>query len=500
MTSVINLELNKMTKRLFSGLWIVLVAITGFAQTTEFSALVKKYITAGSRNIAITHVRVIDGTGAPARPDQTIVIIDGKISQVGPSAQVTLPPEAQQIDGTGRSVIPGLVGMHDHLFYPSATVPGLENEFPNGSLFIEAAYTFPRLYLASGVTTIRTAGSVEPYTDLRLKTLIDTGKIPGPAIFLTAPYLEGPKSSMVQIRTLSTAEETRQMVSYWADQGFTSFKAFTNLSRAQLKAAIEEAHRRHLTVTGHLCSIGFREAIDLGIDNLEHGLISDTEFAKDKKPDACPAGGALDYMAKELNVTDKPVQDLIQLLVEKHIPITSTLALFESGIPSRPLADSIRSRAAMTQANWSAFLTHREFMPVYFDKEDDSSRIFKKEIEFERAFAKAGGLLMAGCDPEVFGGVLAGFGDQREIELLVEAGFTPEEAIQIGTLNGAKFLKIDDRTGSIAPGKDADLILLQGDPSSKISDIRQVVTVFKKGVGYDSAALIKSVQGLVGIQ
>jgi hypothetical protein len=154
----------------------------------------------------------------------------------------------------------------------------------------------------------------------------------------------------------------------------------------------------------------------------------------------------------------------------------------------------------MTSANWSAFLTHREFMRVYYDPEDDSSRILKKESEFELAFAKAGGALMAGCDPEVFGGLVAGFGDQREIEMLVDAGFTPEEAIQIGTLNGAKFLKIDDHAGSIAVGKDADLILVQGDPSAKISDIRQVVTVFKKGVGYDSAALTRSVQGLVGIQ
>jgi imidazolonepropionase-like amidohydrolase len=479
---------------------IFLAVMDGFSQRPEFSGTVKKYVTAGSGTIAITHVRIIDGTGAPALADQTIIIHEGKIVRIGPSAAVVVPIGAQQINGAGQTVIPGLVGMHDHLFYPSASVPGLENEFPNGSVYIESAFTFPRLYLAAGVTTIRTAGSVEPYTDLRLKTLIDAGKIPGPEIFLTAPYLEGPRSSMVQVKTLSTPEEARQMVGYWANIGFTSFKAYTNLTRAQLSAAIDEAHRRHLTVTGHLCSITFREAVELGIDNLEHGLITDTEFVKEKKPDICPGSAGLEELAKRVNISDPAVQDLIHLLVQKHIPITSTLAIFESGIPSRPLSDALRSREAMTQANWSSFLTHREFMPVYLDTDDDASRILKKELEFEHAFVKAGGTLIAGCDPEVFGGLLAGYGDQHEIELLVEAGFTPVEAIQIGTLNGARVLKIDHRTGSIEVGKDADLVLVLGDPSVKISDIRRVVTVFKKGVGFDSALLIKSVQGLVGIQ
>jgi imidazolonepropionase-like amidohydrolase len=489
-----------MLRRILLRCCVFFLAQGAIPQNTDFSSIVRKYVAVGSRTIAITHVTVIDGTGTPARKDQTIIITDGRIATVGPAATVTLPPDAHPVDGTGRTVTPGLVGMHNHLFFPSATVPNPDNEFPNGSLFAEAAYTFPRLYLASGVTTIRTAGSIEPYADLRVKRLIDAGKIPGPDIFLTAPYLDGPRSSMVQALSLANAQETRRTVNYWADLGFTSFKAYTNITRAQLAAVTEEAHRRNLTVTGHLCSIGFREAVELGVDNLEHGLITDTEFVASKKPDSCPAAAALDYMAKQLKVSDKPVQDLIRFLVEHRIAVTSTLAIFESGIPSRPLTDLLRSRAAMTSANWSAFLTHREFMRVYYDPEDDSSRILKKESEFELAFAKAGGALMAGCDPEVFGGLVAGFGDQREIEMLVDAGFTPEEAIQIGTLNGAKFLKIDDHAGSIAVGKDADLILVQGDPSAKISDIRQVVTVFKKGVGYDSAALTRSVQGLVGIQ
>jgi hypothetical protein len=125
---------------------------------------------------------------------------------------------------------------------------------------------------------------------------------------------------------------------------------------------------------------------------------------------------------------------------------------------------------------------------------------FSLEMKFERAFVKAGGLLLAGEDPTGIGGDLAGFGDQREVELLVEAGFTPLEAIHIATANGAQYLGELDRIGTIAPGKQADLVVIKGDPSKKIDDIENVETVFKDGVGYDSAKLIESVRGLVGIR
>jgi hypothetical protein len=123
---------------------------------------------------------------------------------------------------------------------------------------------------------------------------------------------------------------------------------------------------------------------------------------------------------------------------------------------------------------------------------------FKKEMEFEYAFSKAGGLLLAGLDPTGMGGVIAGFGDQREVELLVEAGFTPLEAIHIATANGAQFLGDSDRIGTIASGKQADLVVIKGDPSKKIADIENVETVFKDGIGYDSVKLIESVRGAVG--
>jgi hypothetical protein len=126
--------------------------------------------------------------------------------------------------------------------------------------------------------------------------------------------------------------------------------------------------------------------------------------------------------------------------------------------------------------------------------------MFKKEMEFEHDFSRQGGMLLAGLDPTGYGGVIAGFGDQREVELLVEAGFTPLEAIHIATSNGAEFLGELDKIGTLAPGKSADLVVLQGDPSANIKDIEKVEMVFKDGVGYDSAKLIDSVRGTVGLR
>lgn len=132
------------------------------------------------------------------------------------------------------------------------------------------------------------------------------------------------------------------------------------------------------------------------------------------------------------------------------------------------------------------------------ERKTADAKLWANELGLERAFAAAGGLLLAGPDPTGGGQVLPGFGDQREIELLVQAGFTPLEAIHIGTFNGAAYLGLDTRIGSIAPGKDADLVLVKGDPSVNIADIENVDTVYKEGIGYDPAALLGSVRGHYG--
>ena len=462
---------------------LILLAVCGAAAQT-FSPEVKEFVRVQPGAIALEHVRVIDGTGAPAKADQTIVISGDKITAIGNSGSVKIPDGANRIDFTGYSALPGLVGMHDHLFYPAG-----------GRLYHDMPFSFPRLYLAAGVTTIRTTGSIEPYVDLELKKSIDAGKAPGPKINVTGPYLEGTGTFIGQLHQLNGPDDARRTVDYWVEEGVRSFKAYMFITRAELKAAAEEAHRHHVKITGHLCSVGFREAAELGIDDLEHGLTVDTEFFPGKQPDVCPDTRQAVPAAAKLETDSEPIQTTIRTLIAHHVAVTSTLPVFEQSVASRP-DEPARVLQTMSEDAIKAYQANRARVAQM--KDSPWPLMFQKEMQFERSFVKAGGLLLAGLDPTGIGGTIAGFGDWREVELLVEAGFTPLEAIKIASLNGAQFLGEDDHIGSLAAGKQADIVLTKGDPSSKIQDIENVEVVFKDGVGYDSRKLMDSVKGQVG--
>ena len=446
---------------------------------------VREFVGVDAPVVALAHARVIDGTGAPARDDQTIIVSGGKVQTLGPSASVKIPEGAKVFDLTGRSVLPGLVLMHEHMFYPTGRL----------AIFNEMGWSFPRLYLACGVTSLRTAGSVEPYTDLNLKRMIDAGRAPGPKMHVTGPYLDGAGSFATQFHVLRDADDARRMVNQWADEGATSFKAYMYITRAELGAAAEAAHRRGFKITGHLCAVGFREAAALGIDNLEHGIAVDTEFLPGKRPDVCPPQAETVSNLTKLDIASAPVQEMIRDLVARKVAVTSTLAVFEAFLPDRPPLQQ-RVLDAMTADARTAYLSSRARAAER--KDSPWPAALKKEMQFELAFARAGGLLMAGTDPTGNGGALAGFGSQREVELLVEAGFTPLEAVRIATANAAEFLGESDSVGTIAAGRQADLIVVRGDPSANIADIEKIEVVFKDGVGYDSAKLIESVRGSVG--
>jgi imidazolonepropionase-like amidohydrolase len=473
---------------------LTFLLMVGCAAGQTLSPEVRNFVKVDAPAVALTHVRVIDGTGAAPIEDQTIVLRKGKIESMAAASSAKIPTDAQVLDLHDYSVIPGLVGMHDHMFYPMGNV-----------IFGEMGYSFPRLYLAAGVTTIRTTGSIEPYTDLELKKRIDSGVMPGPKMHVTGPYLEGAGSWAPQLHQLSGPDEAVKTVNFWLDQGVDNFKAYMFITRAELGAAIQAAHKRGAKVTGHLCAVNFREAADLGIDDLEHGLFVDAEFLPGKKPDLCPDEPEDPAGMAKLDVNSGPLHETIAYLVQHHVAVTSTLPVFEMGsFTGRPtmqkrILDSLSpdARSAVlanrVRSSDSGFLRKN-----YGSDESPLPAAFKKELEFEYAFSKAGGLLMAGLDPTGMGGVIAGFGDQREVELLVEAGFTPVEAIHIATYNGAQYLGELEQIGTIAPGKQADLVVIKGDPSKKIEDIENVETVFKDGIGYDSDKLIQSVRGIVG--
>jgi len=451
---------------------------------------VRAFVKEDAPVIALTHVRVIDGTGAAPRAGQTLVLAGGKIAALGDDARVRIPDGAKVLDLAGHTVIPGLVGMHDHMYYIAPGSPP--------ALYPEHAHSFPRLYLAGGVTTIRTTGSIEPYTDLELKRQIDAGDVPGPRMHVTGPYLEGQGAYTPQMHQLKDADDARRTVEYWIAEGVSNFKAYMHITPEELRAAVETAHAHGLKITGHLCSIGFREAAALGIDDLEHGLVVDTEFFPGKKPGECPSPADATKAMLPLEVTSGPIFETIRDLVAHHVAVTSTLPVFEISVPNRAPLDA-RILDAMLPDARIAYLRRRNQVADNAAK-SDWPVLFKKELEFEHEFVKQGGLLLAGLDPTGYGGVIAGFGDQREVELLVEAGFTPVEAIQIATANGAQFLGELDKIGTLAEGKLADLVVINGDPASNIKDIEKVELVFKDGVGYDSAKLIESVRGWVGLR
>jgi len=357
--------------------------------------------------------------------------------------------------------------------------------------------SFPRLYLAAGATTIRTCGSIEPYSDIRIKQDIDQGLLPGPSIELTAPYIEGKSSRFPQMKENKTPEEAAAFVNYWADQGFTSFKAYIGIDKTTLKAAIDAAHKRKLKITGHLDIVTYREAAALGMDNLEHGFLASTDFVFNKKENEAPASGTAIKSMANLDIQADSVKQFIQYIIDKKVGITSSLAVFEGFTTTQPRPDA-EAINAMSPDTRDFYL--QRFVSVKSTTgTTDWDKAFVKGAKMEKMFYDMGGLLTVGTDPTGAGGTLAGYGNWRAIELLVEAdGFTALEAIKIATLNGAVALGFDKTTGTIEKGKSADLLIIDGDPSKNISDIRKVLYVFKNGVGYNSKKLFDSVKGKVG--
>jgi len=260
-----------------------------------------------------------------------------------------------------------------------------------------------------------------------------------------------------------------------------------------LKAAIDEAHRQNIKFTGHLCSVTFGEAIELGIDNLEHGLLVASDFDPSKQPDICPPTQRASLA--NVNINGDEVNSLIQSMVNNDVAMTSTLAVIEQMVPGRPVENRVLE--IMAPDVREAFL-ERHHAVQESAPESFMPQVWTRVLAFEKAFVKAGGLLAAGVDPTGNGGALPGFGDQRNFELLIEAGFTPVQAIEIMTANGARILGEYDRLGSITKGKLADLVVLKGDPIANPADIRNTTIVFKDGVGYDAPKILDSVKGIVG--
>src|SRR5205085_5129759 len=297
--------------------------------------------------IAITHVTIVDGTGAPAARDMTIVLQNGRIAALGPARRIRVPAGATLIDGIGKTVLPGFVFVHEHMFYPTG-----------GGNCASMLASCPPLYLAGGVTTARTGGSIAPYADLSLRDAIVAGRALGPDLDVTGPYIEGTGLGIMELHAVANADAVERLVNYWADTGVTSFKAYMMLNRAGLQRAIETAHRRGLKVTGHLCAVTYREAAQMGIDNLEHGFAAMTDFVPGKQPDVCPLAQTGDLLAN-VDPDSPQVRDLIAYLVQRHVALTSTLVVFEDMTPGRQRLDAAQRALLNESATRSYDAIHR---------------------------------------------------------------------------------------------------------------------------------------------
>ncbi len=449
----------------------------------QFSPAVEKYICVKADTLVLIHANITDGNGGPSETDQTLVITKGMITAMGKSANTVVPLHAKIMDCTGKSIIPGMIMMHEHLFYAESA----------GDYYVgqEMPISFPQLYFAGGVTTMRTAGSVEPQTDLNIKEWIRQGLMAGPDIDVTGPYIDRAGFPVPEMLHIRSPKEAGELVDYWAKMGCTSFKVYRDIQLADLDSVIQEAHKRGLKVTGHLCSITYKEAAEAGIDNLEHGFRESSDFDTGKKANICSEN--LDHSLRLLDVNSKAMEGLMQFLIDKKVALTSTLPVFEpcsgrEAIPGGGEDALIPQVREVVEKGYRDALNH------------DSGAIilFEKEMAWEKKFVKMGGVLMAGTDPTGNGRVIPGYADRHSLELLKEAGFSFPEAVRICSLNAAKFLGIENETGTIAIGKRADLVLIDGDPETHISAVRNTEIVFKNGVGFDSKKLFESLRATVG--
>ena len=252
---------------------LLLVSISSLS-AQQFSRSVQPFVKEQNPIVAITNVKIIDGTGASSKNGQTIVFSYGVITAIENTSSIYYPSEASVIYLTGKTIIPGLVMLHEHIFYPKS--------FDGIFSVAQMTGSFPRLYLAGGTTTIRTAGSIQPQTDLNIRRSIQEGRMLGPKMDLTSPFIERAGTPVPEVGIIESSEEAEQMVNYWSSKGINSFKVYQNITKEDLEHVVKAAHPVGKKVTGHICSVTYREAAEIGIDNIEHGFFQSSDFVGDK--------------------------------------------------------------------------------------------------------------------------------------------------------------------------------------------------------------------------
>ncbi len=451
---------------------LLAATLLSFAQPSasqSAGAPLEQFLKEPGSSFVLANVRLIDGTGAPARENATILVQDGRIVRINGSHDH--PLGVKRVDLKGYTVLPGLVMMHEHLNY-----------FSGAYVWDSMPDSVPKLLLAAGVTTARTAGSEAPQVDLNVKRRIDQGRAPGPRLFVTGAYLNAAGGGFLGDTAVATAADGQDVTAYWGRRGATSMKVYSAVPVDALRGAVQEANRRGMHVAGHLGEISCTDAANVGIHTIEHGL---TSCVKDLgiAPDAM---GSFRYAAAKA-AADK----LIQLLVRQKVALVSTAAVEETFEPS---AEELAMFTPDQLDRYREFVRNR---PPWMPSLSAMANWNAAQRMFEREFVAAGGRLLIGGDASDFG-MVPGYANHNAMIALVRGGFTPLQVIRFATSDAAGFLGATDRLGTIEPGKVADLLIVRGAPDRKIEDIRQVAYVIKEGRVFDPAKLRKAATGQLG--
>jgi imidazolonepropionase-like amidohydrolase len=417
----------------------------------------------GSRpsTLAIVGGTLIDGTGAAPIPDAAVVIHNGRIVAAGPRSRVKIPKHAHIVDAHGKTILPGLWDMHAHF---------------------EQVEWGP-IYLAAGVTTVRDCGNEFEFITA-VRDAIAQGRGLGPRLLL-AGIVDGSSTYTIGVERIDTPEQARMWTDRYHAAGFQQMKIYSSVKLEELKAVAEEAHRLGMTVTGHIPEgLNAYQAIGAGQDQINHiGYIADIMKAplpeNASRFDRFKAGANIDLESPE-------AQKALAFLKAHHTVIDPTIALMEffTATTAKPPA-SFEPGVTKVAPELAEQLTD---VGPPTDRSEIGEKRYEKELAIVGALHRAGIPVVAGTDQTVPGHSL-----HREIELYVQAGFTPMEAIQAATIVPARAMGLEKESGTVEKGKRGDLILVNGNPLDDIHTIRNIEYVITNGTMFHTAELWQSV-------
>jgi hypothetical protein len=437
------------------------------AQNARYERLAQALTRRPSHPVAIEHVRIFDSEQAMTREDQTVVIEGERIVQAGASASIQPPKDAERIDGRGKTLLPGLFDMHVH----AQPLDGLLN-------------------IASGVTSVRDMGN--SIDDLqRLEKQWQSGAAIGPRLWKSG-FIDGHGPFQAPTGLYAdTAEEAQAAVNRYADLGFIQIKLYSSLKPEFVPGIAKTAHERGMRLSGHVPNgMIASQFIEAGADELQHiNFVFLNFLASQVKDTRTPERfTAVGVNAAKLDLDSKPVKEFIELLQKHHTTVDVTLATFEGmftgrpGVASPDFAPVLSRLPAQVQRG-----AYSGGLPVTSENDQLYKDSYAAMLRMTKRMYDAGIPILAGTD------ALAGLMLHRELELEVKAGIPPAKALQIATFNAAGLLKQGKDLGSIGPGKLADLVLVEGNPAERISDIRRCRLVVKNGVLFKSDAVYAAV-------